>query len=313
MSTITINIRPRETMTWTQFCETTPGCSIALDGIVSGGPRWDEDTFHVNFDHHDGVLREATMSTAMQVYFAIKAGLMKRWERHTVNVHINDPDQDTALACWLLLHHKQFSGAQSHPVISRLLTLNDRLDITAGAFPMSLDDKIVKQHAWVFAPYTDLRKSGELSSAGEAVIRNTLFATFDRLDKLWLGQAEEKELDTRHKILYTSPSQGFRIVDEIGGNEARYALFSQGVLDNGYVSLVATRPDGRFVYSIGRPSPYTNFPVNKLYELLNDAEPTETKGWGGSNVVGGSSRMTGSSLTWEQVADILEKKFDDTL
>jgi len=61
VSTISIVIRPRVTMTWTQFCETTPSHSIALDGMVSGGPKWDENTLHVNFDHHDGVLREATM------------------------------------------------------------------------------------------------------------------------------------------------------------------------------------------------------------------------------------------------------------
>ncbi len=306
MSTISINILPRQTLTWNDFVETTPSRSIALDGMVSGGPKWDEDTLHVNFDHHDGVSREATMSTAMQVYFAIKAGLLKRFEGGPVQVYINDPDQDTALACWLLLHHKQFTGTQSHPVMSRLLALNDRLDITGGAFPMSLDDKIVKQHAWVFSPYTDLRKSGELASAGEATFRNTLLATFDHLDKLWLGQALEKELDTRHKILYTSSTHGFRIVDEIGGNEARYALFSQGMLENGYVSLVATRPDGKFVYTIGRPSPYTKFPLQKFYDALNLKENIEVNGWGGSNLVGGSSRSLGSSLSWWEIRDVLE-------
>lgn len=40
MATIEIKIRPRETMTWDEFCLATPACSIALDGMVSGGPKW---------------------------------------------------------------------------------------------------------------------------------------------------------------------------------------------------------------------------------------------------------------------------------
>lgn len=310
MSAINIIIRPRESMTWTEFCAKTPPCSIALDGMVRGGPKWDETTLHVNFDHHECVVREATMSTAMQVYFAIKAGLLKRFNGQ-VHVWVNDPDQDTALACWLLQHHKQFAGMQSHPVVSRILTLTDRWDITGGAFPMSLDEQIVRQYSWVFSPYTELRKSGELARAGEATMRSTLQAVSRNLDLLWLGQAEEKELDTRHEILYTSPRFGFRIVDEIGGNEARYHLFSQGMLDNGYVSIVARRPDGRFVYTIGRPSPYVDFPILELYDNLNEAEGlTADNGWNGSNLIGGSSRFNGSGHSWEMIRDTLEISLD---
>lgn len=307
---IQIVVRPRESITWDQFVANTPPCSIALDGMVRGGPRWDESTLHVNFDHHDGVVREATMSTAMQVYFAIKGGLMRRFGGRAT-VYINDPDQDTALACWLLRHHKQFDGVQSHPGLSRLLTLTDRWDITGGAFPMNLNDGLVNQHNWVFGPYTDLRKSGELARAGEATIRNTLEAVFRNIDALWRGEAGEKEMDRRHEILYTSSRHGFRIIDEIGGNEARYHLFSLGLLDAGYVSIVARRPDGRIVYTIGRPSPYVDFPVPRFYPVLNAAEGlTMADGWNGSNLIGGSSRMNASGLPWERVADELEHDLD---
>ncbi len=308
MSDIEIVILPRQTMTWEQFCRETPPLSIALDGMVRGGPAWDERTLHVNFDHHEGVVREATMSTAMQVYFAIKGGLMDRF-RGKAQIYINDPDQDTAFAVWLLLHHKQFDGVQSHPTISRLLALNDRWDITGGAFPMSLDNERVRQHNWVFAPYSEMRKSGELAQAGEAAIRNTLRAVLDNLTKALLGEAGEKELDTRHEILCAIPHLGFRIIDEIGGNEARYDLFSKGLLD-GYVSLVARRPDGRFVYTIGRRSRYVDFPVKELYVWLNWAEEMMSPhGWNGSDLIGGSDRELGSGLSWERIRDIVERYF----
>ncbi|MCR4256764.1 MAG: hypothetical protein NUW08_03600 [Candidatus Uhrbacteria bacterium] len=306
MSAIEIVVLPRRSMTWEEFCAKTPPRSIALDGMVRGGPNWCEDSLHVNFDHHEGVVREATMSSAKQVYFAIKSGLMRRFDDRA-RVFVNDPDQDTSFAIWLLMHHHEFSGVQSHPAISRLLELNDRWDITGGAFPMSLDQQRIRQHCWIFAPYTDLRKSGELATAGEAVMRNTLTAVFARLTAYMFGQAEEKELDTRYEILHNSSKYGYHIVDEIGGNEARYHLFAQGVLDGGYVSLVAKRPDGRRVYTIGRASRYVDFPVRELYDVLNKAEGlVSPHGWNGSDLIGGSDREQGSGLDWPSVRDAIE-------
>ncbi len=311
---IEIRVLPRQSITWEEFVLLTPQRSIALDGVVRGGPAWDEKTLHVNFDHHEGVVREATMSTAMQVMFAIKGGLMDRMGNRCF-IYVNDADQDTALAVWLLMHHKQFSGVQSHPVISRLLALNDRWDITGGAYPMSLDDSLVRQHCWIFSPYTDLRKSGALARADETVIRNCIQAVMENLNAALLGQAGEKSLDSRYEILHASPR--FKIVNEIGGNEARYTLFSQGLLD-GYISVVAQRPDGRYVYTIGRRSRYIDFPVPELYRELSKAEPPafiedDTRrlverevSWNGSDIIGGSDREFGSGLDWMRVRDVVE-------
>ena len=52
-----IHFLPRVSWNWDQFLENTPEGSIALDGMVRGGPRFDMRTMHVNFDHHDGVVR----------------------------------------------------------------------------------------------------------------------------------------------------------------------------------------------------------------------------------------------------------------
>lgn len=287
-----------------QFLATTPAFSIALDGAVLGGPFFDNATMHINFDHHDCVIREATMSTAMQVYFAIKGGLMKAFPAEAqISIYINDTDQDTAFAVWLLLNYKKFEGIQSHPNINRLLALNDRWDITGGAFPMNLSDELVMQHNWVFRPYTDLRKSGGLAQANEAVLRSNLEAVMARLSKFMMGEAEQVALDTRHEILHSSPY--YQIVHEIGGNEARYFLFNHGM--DAFISLVATRDDGRRVWSIGRRSQYIPFPVEDLYDAYNAAEGfTRKDGWNGSTIVGGSSRMHGSGLTWEQLRDITD-------
>lgn len=303
-----LSIIPRHAMTRNEFETTTPRCSIALDGMVSGGPFFNEATLHANFDHHDGVIREATMSTCMQVYFAIKGGLMESFRENgkpCLNVFINDTDQDTALAVWLLRNYKLFEGTQSIPHINRLLHLNNNWDITGGAFPINLDDKVIRQHCWIFEPYANLRKSGKLAQASEEMLRDNIESTTSRITAYLVGNASEKELDLRHEILYDSPR--FKIIDEIGGNDVRYHLFSKGL--NAFVSLVARRNDERFVYSIGRRSQYIPFPIDRFYDDLNEAEGlTRADGWNGSTIIGGSSRQQGSKLTWKEIAPILEAR-----
>jgi hypothetical protein len=302
-----IVILPRKSMTWEEFLKVAPPNSIALDGVVRGGPNFEPATNHVNYDHHDCVKREATMSTATQVYVALKGGLMKAFAGRfgPIHIYINDTDQDTSLAVWFLLNHKKFEGTASMGHINRLRALTDVWDITAGAFPMSLDEQIIRQHNWVFRPYTDLRKSGALAIANEAVLSDNLTAVMNRLNQFMMGQSGEEDLDTRHEILYESPD--FKIVDEIGGNEARYYLWSQGM--NAFISLVARRPDGRFVYSIGRRSQYIPFPVETLYDDLNAAEGLDrTNGWNGSTIIGGSSREQGSGLSWEAILNIVNRR-----
>ncbi len=304
-STHTIEIHPRKSYSRAEFEANAPDGSIALDGIVGGGPWWNAKRWVANFDHHEGCVREATMSTCKQVLFAVKGGMMDAMcKRGPVTIFVNDPDQDTAFASWLLLRHRRFEGVQSHPTINRLLELTDRWDITGGAFPTALDDSVIQTHAWVFDPYTSLRVSGALATAGEAEMRNCLAAVHQRLDAVLLGEAGRKPLREDATVLHKSP-HGYDVIDETGGNEARYLLFSKGM--NAFVSLVATRPDGRRVYSIGRRSRYIPFPVNELYDVLNAAEPEETRGWGGSDIIGGSARATGSSLPWPVVSGEIDR------
>lgn len=308
---IRMEILPRQTMTWSEFVKNTPAKSIALDGMVKGGPAWDEKTLHANFDHHEAVVREATMSTANQVLFAIKGGIMDRLQGEAT-LYVNDCDQDTVFACWLVKNYKKFDGDKSHPVINRLLALNDRWDITGGAFPMSLDDALVRQHCWVFEPYTDLRKFGHIVTADRVTMQICFEACMARLDKALMGQAEEKNLDTRYEFLHADNT--FKVVREIGGNEARYHLFSKGLL-NAYVSVVATRSDNRIVYTVGRRSRYVDFPVRELYHQLSEADTQKLRRtdpntdhsmeWGGSDIIGGSDRFHGSLLTWEEVRDVI--------
>jgi hypothetical protein len=306
---VALVIWPRQSVSWEAFCHQTPPGSIALDGLVVGGPKLDEDSLRANFDHHSGVVRAATMSTARQVYFAIMGGLLEQFaEAGELRVYINDPDQDTCLATWFLMEHALFLKIGEDARMTALLDVCDRLDITAGAFPMVLDDPVVRQYNWVFSPYCELRKSGMLAMADAAVMRSTVLAVHANLEAYFQGRAEERPFDTRHELLHVSGPYRYWVVDEIGGTEARSVLFSRGLLDR-YVSLVARRPDGRFIYTIGRRSQHIpNFPLRELYAALNAAEGLDAAtGWNGSDIVGGSSRERGSCLEWQQVCAVIDR------
>ncbi|MDP3881351.1 MAG: hypothetical protein Q8Q31_00540 [Nanoarchaeota archaeon] len=302
-SHIDLQMKPRESIGWDKFLAETPKASIALDGYVLGGPNWDERTLHVNFDHHDNVIREATMSTCMQVYYAIKGGFMKRFlagsEDGKVHVFMNDTDQDSTLAYLLLNNHKLFEGTASNPAVNRMLELINRADITGGGFPMNIRAKVVRQRNWLFQPYTSLRKSGKLAVADAGMLRDNIGSMEERFAKFLMGEAGEVEPDLRHEILYQSP-HGWWLVNEIGGTDAREYLFSTGM--DAFIAIVATRPDGRRVSTVGRRTRYVDYPVPELYPVYNKLEGlTLETGWNGSDIVGGSSRSLGTALTNEQL------------
>lgn len=309
MKIVNLIIEPRKSVSWEEFIKNVPVSSIALDGYVNDAPSYSESTKHVNFDHHHGVVREATMATAEQVYMAIKGGLFESFQKNGqpfANVYINDCDQDTCLAIFILEHYKLFEGTGSIAQFNRLLNIDSKFDITGGAYPVNLRDELLERHAWVFEPYTNIRKSGELASASAEVMFNCVEAVMARIQKFILGESERILLDIRHEILFTSSNlNGFWLVEETGGNSARYHLFSKGM--NAFISVVAKRSDGRYVYSIGRKSRYIPFPVQEFFVLLNEREGlTRQNGWGGSDIIGGSSRELGSSLKPKEVFELIE-------
>ena len=96
-----------------------------------------------------------------------------------------------------------------------------------------------------------------------------------------------------------------------GGSSARYALFSAGVMD-AFLAVVAKRPDGSYVYSLGKKSRYIPFPIKDFFVSLNSREGLdENNGWGGSDIIGGSSREFGSKLEPKEVFEIIESKLKE--
>ncbi len=300
-----LHIEPRVVKKWAQFIRENPDHSIALDGYVQGRPKFTAKGVYANFNHHEDVDRLGTRSTCAQVLIAIKQGFLESYRQGAKidgHVFVNDPDQDTCLAYWLLENHERVQGQKSEPRISRLVYLEDMMDVTAGAYPIDPLGETMRQISWIFQPYTDARLTGRVPVMDEAEMRNVMEATCDRIGKHVLGDNSEIEPDVRYNRI--GGGENWAMIEEVGAH-ARSKLFADGI--KAFVT-VRDLGDGRSVYTIGRMSPFIDFPLESFYGVLNEAEgiaKDNNDRWGGGNTIGGSPRQAGSKLKPGDIETVL--------
>ncbi len=292
---IDLFVEPRVTKTWERFCAENPPHSIALDGYVDGPPDFSPAGPHANFDHHARVDRLSTRSTCMQVFMAVTMGLFDTFQQDGspfANVFVNDPDQDTCLAVWVLNNPDKCRGTRINQPVARLLIGEDILDCTGGAYPVDPDSVGMRQQAWIFEPYFDARVEGRLHTMDAAGMGSIIHQVGERIDAVLERKGGLVELDTRYDEM--GGGAGWRLIVEHGAH-ARTALFGSGVR-----AFIAVRDNGNgsWTYTVGKMSPFVRFPVQELYAAFNEAEGCAggPDCWGGSNTIGGSPRERGSAL-----------------
>ena len=304
---ITLHVCPGKEIGWEEFERIAPPNSIALDGFVRGAPRYDPAMKRANFNHHQDVDRLGTRSTSGQIQVAIKQGLIDAFRvdgAPRIHIWVNDPDQDSSLAVWLLVNHERITGARSEPIINKLISAEDLIDTTAGAYPFDPKSALMRELAWVFEPYVQARMAGRIRSMEGAEMANVIDAVGARISKYTLGEKHSVELDTRLQDL--GGGEGWRLIKE-EGFYARTGLFARGI--KAFVSFLGEE-NGRYHYSIGKMSPYIPFPITDLYVALNEAEGLDIKSgicWNGGDTIGGSPRRVGSSLNPKQVEELINQ------
>jgi hypothetical protein len=300
---IQLHVEPRVSKSWDAFRSQNPSHSIALDGYVTAGPRFDPSGPYANFDHHADVDRLATRSSCMQVYMAITLGLLDLFRKDDeVHAHIwvNDPDQDTSLAIWQLRNPEYLADISIRMPLARLLITEDLLDCTGGAYPVDPMRESMQEQAWVFEPYFEARTAGRLHAMDASAMAELIDVLGERITAHVEGRGGKVVLDTRYETIGGGP--GWKMIVEHGPH-ARTELFGAGV--HAFVS-VRENDDGTWTYSIGRMSPFVPFDILRLYEVLNAAEGLDAaSGWGGSDTIGGSPREGGSRLSPKQVEELV--------
>ena len=301
---IELRVPPQRFANWEQFVAEAPEYSIGLE-VIDDTPG--HRGHYVHFDHHAGVIREATMSAAMQAYIAVRQGrLMERWLRRVrpVPVYVWNADQDVCLASFILEYHELLEKRGS-PLLRQVVQFNNKIDVCGGLYPVDLEEIVSNHFTWIFEPYMEQRAQGKTQGDG-ALVMSTIRGVCDRVLALLNGQAGTAPITAQPEALYVSP-YNYIIADEKGDPNSRLVLAARG--HRNFISLVATRPTGRYTYSVIRGSPYDDdvFEVPKLLEAFQAAEDLpNVKLWGGSNMAAGSDSELGSSLHWTRLRDIAE-------
>lgn len=302
MEKVILVLRPGQApVTWQRFCETHPYYSIALDGYVRGRSRYDPSGPWLTLDHHEDVDRLSSRATCSQVLLSLRQGLYEVFQcdqEPYAKVFANDCDEDVCVS-WYLLQNPVAACLPSNRRLERLVHAADWLDTTAGALVHPLDETLMGELAWVFAPYREARQQGALDGFEVPVYRDVIDAVSERIQDHLADQGGSIRLDTRFERVGGDAS--WAMVHEIG-SDARAGLVGNGI--RAYVS-VRPRMDGAWSYTVGRVSPFVAFDVERILARLNAAESPERGRWGGGTLVGGSPRRLGSTLPPSEVENIV--------
>lgn len=293
-----------QTLSFAIFTRKAPAFSIALDGYVSGGPKFDSKGPYLSLNHHENVNRLATRSTCAQVLISIRQGLFTRFRDKgecTAHVYVNDCDEDVCTS-WFLLKYNYLAESVLNPILNRLVAMEDALDCTAGAYPFPKDLPALRELAWVFEPYRQFRAGGQLDKRDPDSYRSVICDVEHRILQHITGKGKEVALDTRYERI--GGGKNWAMVKEIGA-QARTGMFSEGIKT--FVS-VRERPDGRYVYTIGKMSPFNSLDLVALTEQLDNIEDDEDCNdfWGGGDMIMGSPRKRGSKVTPEEMTQIMD-------
>lgn len=305
MSNIEVICEPRVVKSWRQFKDENPPYSIALDGYVhdKNSVYRDEHGPYASFDHHGTLTdRIITSSTSEQVHIEINLGLINCFSMEgipTSFVFINDPDEDTCLASWLILNHEIIKN----PRINRLVYCEDKLDRTAGSYPIG-DTTMHRIMNWIFEPYTNIRFNGSLYRMNGKEMANIVDSVHSRISRYVFGNYKEISIDGKYEILKNTNSF-WHIIKETGPY-ARKSMFNDGI--NAFASILNENEDGSKTVVIGRKSVWIPFDINKIYVALNKKEKDlcnfvidKSNMWGGSNTIGGSPRKTGTKMSIDDI------------
>jgi hypothetical protein len=302
---IELRVAPVRFESWEHFVRATPDYSIGLE-VIDDTPGCRGNRVH--FDHHSGVIREATMSAAMQAYIAVRQGrLMQRWisRRCPVPVYVWNADQDVCLATFILEYHELLERFHSDPLLRWIVQFNNKVDVCGGLYPVDLAELVRNHFTWVFEPFREQRMKGKMEG-DEELVKNTIRRVCDRLEDLLQGRAGVAPITAEPQILHVS-AHGFVVADEKGDPNSRLVLAAEG--HTNLISLVCRRTNGRYTYAVIRGSPYDGdtFQIAKLIQSFQAAEDLPTaKIWGGSSLAAGSDSEIGSSLHWTKIRDIAE-------
>lgn len=292
-------------LSWGRFCEAAPPYSIAIDGYVADGPRQDFSAAgpRMNFNHHEGVYRPATRATCAQALVEVRDGLFERFRDAggpRLTVFANDCDEDVCTT-WMILSNAHLAEAAVHPILNRLVSVEDLIDTFAGAYPFPKDLPVLQALAWVYEPYRRFRIAGGVDRRNATEFRGIVEDVERRILAHLTGGGKSIPLDLRYRVVRRG--EGWSMVEELGA-QARTAMLADGIR---VFASVRQRPNGRRTVIIGKFRAHTPVDLGTLCAELNAAEGVRAgEAWGGGTTVIGSPLCTGTGLDDATISAIMD-------
>ncbi len=293
----------------------SPG-TIFLDGVAQSGPFLDLEKQIYNFDHHEGCVRQFTLSTCEQVMVMILKGMDLRgrdWK-----VYANEPDLDTVLSIWLLLNHVRIHQRDSAGMrfLSALVRLEGIIDAHGlemtdlSGFPSNLLDQAKKAIDYLRAEEIDLKKHAMWEESDYLEHTALILHKIDRLVYKSDDFVDFKDLNELARIRIANNRIAVAVEAELGIYELEPYL---NRLYGENLGIVILRKEAN-TYTLRRMDPFMPGDLNEVYQRLNDIDPavrcrTDGNRWGGSNDIGGSPRGSGTRLTPEEIVGACRDAF----
>ncbi|MEW6668491.1 MAG: lysostaphin resistance A-like protein [Thermodesulfobacteriota bacterium] len=294
----------------------SPPGSIYLDGAAEGEPFLDAERGVFNLDHHEGCLRSFTLATCEQAVILTRKGLDLRGRDWTI--YANDPDLDTVFAIWVLLNHVRLND--SNPEIRTKVMPLIRLEGIIDAHGLEMKELCgfsAEQQEKTLAELEHLRRQEVgLKKNGEWGKIDFVQYTADLLRAI-----VARVYSSRH-------FQGVVEIDEIAraeiaGNKLAIVCRSEaGIyevepelrrLHGDRLGVIVLQKDPR-TYTLRQVNIFLPSALESVYDRLNLMDPAagnrrSGNRWGGSGEIGGSPRATGTSLTPQQISEVLAQTY----
>ncbi|MGH9222634.1 MAG: hypothetical protein ACRD2W_02255 [Acidimicrobiales bacterium] len=294
---IDLIIRPGTVMTPEEFCG-LDGPAIGLDGAVSGAPFRRPGGPHASYNHHESVDRYSTRSTCEQCYLDVSQGLWLRMHRggHPgADVYVNDADEDVCTALWVLANPRRINEL----AVRRLVEVEGILDVLAATWwpEWAEIDDMLAHLAWVYGPCHDARRDAQ--PADEESLRAIIEEVAERITAHVNGSGGRRAASTEYVPVLQRGAVA--VVREYGP----YARMQERL--DGLETVISERWAGTVrIVSITKTTPWSSTDLATVYRRLNELEgcPPDDQ-WGGSDLVGGSPRRRGTSLSLETILDVV--------
>jgi hypothetical protein len=312
---VELNVEPRFKESWEDFLKHCGPNAIALDGRVIGATKRDFDLPAANLNHHEGVDRTSTAVTSEQVLTEIRLGLFETFKKDGqpyARLFVEDCDEDVSTSVTLFEMYCEDPKLLDNWKVNQLVEIENRLDMSAGMYPMKHDLDTFAQLRWVYEPYREARRQGKISTMDGNGMAKIIKDIGGRIRNFIEEKAEQIPLDGRYEVL--GGGKSWSMVKEMG-SDARVKMVADGIKAILSVAEVPAK-DGQeqqYKYTLARMSPWIKFPLPELYKFLNEQESIAAgspDSWGGSDLSGGSPKTAHSKISPKRMEQLLNEFLD---